>query len=77
MIAGMKDGWKTSEFWVTVGTAAWAAFGHFLPAPLQALVVTVVPGVYTIARTVAKVVGTPAPARPTVVAIEKGLTGAP
>lgn len=78
MIAGMKPGWQTTEFWVTLGTTAWAAFGHFLPAPLQAVVVTVVPAVYTIARTVAKAVaGAAPPPRADVQAVSKMLTGAP
>jgi hypothetical protein len=75
MIGRMKPGWQTTEFWVTLGTTAWAAFGHFLPAPLQAVVVTVVPAVYTIARTVAKAAASRPAQDPSTAAVGKMLTG--
>jgi hypothetical protein len=75
MSLGMKPGWQTTEFWVTIATAGWAAFGHFLPPPLQAVVVTVVPAVYTIARTVAKAVSVRPVQDPAVQAVGKMLVG--
>jgi hypothetical protein len=50
----MKPGWKTTEFWVTLATSAWAIFGHTLPAAAQAAVVGVASAAYSIARAIAK-----------------------
>ena len=63
----MKPGWKTTEFWVTLGTTLWALFGHALPPTAQALVATVVPAAYSIGRAIAKAAAapsSPAPASP-------------
>ena len=54
MLAAMKPGWQTTEFWVTALTTAWALFGHALPVPVQAAVATVVPAAYSLARAIAK-----------------------
>jgi hypothetical protein len=59
----MKPGWKTTEFWVTIATTLWAAFGHALSPAAQAVVVAVVPGVYTAARAVQKAVAAHADAK--------------
>jgi hypothetical protein len=52
-----KAGWKTTEFWVTLGTSAWAIFGHSLPAAAQAVVVAVATAGYAISRAIVKVGG--------------------
>jgi hypothetical protein len=49
-----KPGWKTTEFWVTVGTSLWAIFGHVLPPVAQAVVVGVAQAAYAVSRAVTK-----------------------
>jgi hypothetical protein len=56
----MKPGWKTTEFWLSLATSAWAIFGHVLPPAAQAVVVGVATGAYAIARAVTKAAA-PAP----------------
>lgn len=50
----MKPGWKTTEFWVTLATSAWAIFGHQLPAAIQGVVVAVASAAYAVSRGVVK-----------------------
>ena len=50
----MKPGWKTTEFWLSLATSAWAIFGGTLPAAAQAVVVAVASGAYAIGRAVVR-----------------------
>lgn len=46
---GIKDGWKTSEFWGKVALQAgmlWAAVGGFVPPKYAVIVVAVAEGLY-------------------------------
>lgn len=57
----IKSGWKTSEFWGKVAAQAsviWAAIGGFVPAKYAAIIVVGAEGIYTIARTLLKMVQT-------------------
>jgi hypothetical protein len=58
----MKPGWKTSEFWLSLATGAWAMFGHVLPPTVQGLVVGVASGAYAIGRAITKAAHASAPA---------------
>jgi hypothetical protein len=52
-----KKGYQTSEFWLSLlGTAAGIAgtVGGVIPQPWGVILATVLPAVYTIARTAAK-----------------------
>jgi hypothetical protein len=57
----VKQGWKTTEFWTTVGVNLWAMFGGMLPPAAQATVVAVATGAYGIARAVTKFGAQPPP----------------
>jgi hypothetical protein len=50
----MKPGWKTTEFWLSLATSLWAVFGHMLPPPAQAAVVSAASVGYAISRAVTK-----------------------
>jgi hypothetical protein len=51
----MKPGWKTTEFWLTLLTSAWAIFGgHFSNPIAQAAVPAVLGAAYSISRGLAK-----------------------
>lgn len=50
----IKDGYKTTEFWVTTAISLWTMFGSMLPPTAQAIVIGVVGGAYSIARGLAK-----------------------
>lgn len=57
----IKSGWKTSEFWGKVAaqaTVIWAAIGGFIPPKYAAIIVVAGEGVYTIGRTILKIVQT-------------------
>jgi hypothetical protein len=51
---GIKSGLKTSEFWISAGTTAWALLSHTLPPVAQTVIGVGVPAVYTIARALVK-----------------------
>jgi hypothetical protein len=77
MIAGMKPGWTTTEFWISAATAIWGIFGHALPPIAQAVVVGVASGAYTIGRAIAKAAASKGGPQPTTVveAVGKMTTG--
>lgn len=50
----MKPGYRTTEFWIALGTTAWTMFGGMVPAPWNAVVLATVGGLYSIARGLAK-----------------------
>lgn len=55
----IKSGWRTSEFWGKVAAQAatiWAAVGGFVPPKYAAIIVVGAEGIYTIARTLLKMV---------------------
>lgn len=54
MFQRMKPGWKTTEFWLSLATSAWAIFGHVLPPAAQGVVVGVATGAYALARAITK-----------------------
>jgi len=58
----MKPGWKTTEFWLSVATSAWAILGHTLPPAIQGVVVAVATAAYAVSRAVVKAVEGPPPA---------------
>lgn len=50
----MKDGFKTTEFWLAMLTNAFAMFGGMLSPDTAAMTIGVVNGTYAIARSLAK-----------------------
>jgi hypothetical protein len=53
----MKSGWKTTEFWLAVLTAAGTAVGALsglIPAELAVKITTIISAVYATLRTLAK-----------------------
>ena len=55
---GVKPGWKTSEFWMTMATnviAVVGALGKFIPAEASAVVMAIANAVYSISRSITKV----------------------
>lgn len=57
----MKEGWKTTEFFLTVlGVVAtiWTSVQGMIPAELTVKIITVSIGLYTIARGIAKITPT-------------------
>lgn len=61
MVNDIKAGWKTSEFWSKLAAQAvviWGAVSGFVPPKYAALITIGGEAVYTICRTVLKVVQT-------------------
>lgn len=57
--ASGKPGWKTTEFWMNLASQAgilWGAVHGFVPPQYAAIISAVGIGVYTVARTVVKMV---------------------
>lgn len=50
----VKNGLKTTEFWLTTAISLWSMFGGAVPAPFNIIVPAVATGLYTIARGLAK-----------------------
>ncbi len=51
---GIKSGLKTSEFWLSAATTAWALLSHALPPLAQTVIGVGVPAVYSITRAIVK-----------------------
>jgi hypothetical protein len=55
----IKSGWRSSEFWSKLAAQAvviWGAVGGFVPPKYAAIIVVAAEGIYTIARSVLKMV---------------------
>ena len=53
-LEGLKSGFKTSEFWISAATTAWALLSHALPPVAQTVIGVGVPAAYTIGRAIVK-----------------------
>ena len=76
----MKAGIRTSEFWISLATTAWALVGPGLPPVAQAVIGVGVPAAYTIGRALVKaaaIKAAAAPPRPPAPASSSSSTGDP
>jgi len=53
-MGGVKSGLRTSEFWISLATTAWALLSPGLPPVVQAVIGVGVPAAYNIGRAVVK-----------------------
>ena len=75
MISGMKPGWQTTEFWMTIATNLWAAFESGLPPLVRVIVPAAATAVYTVTRAITKAKAIPRTGPGSPEAVTRMLTG--